>query len=332
YKDILVSLYRRGGSIASFFGEGSRWGVHIDYVTQRDALGSAGSVRWAAQLLKETVLVLPADIVLDLDVETALSAHRASGAPITLILAPPVGGHLARPISVGDDGVISVLGNNSSTEQVFEFVGAFLCESEIVATIPARVAQDTYEQWLPALQELGIKVSSYVASGYWNPLDSMQRYNEAQRVFLYSAYRPEAIEQQADLAGLPRVRYPSIEGHQIAPGIWIGPNHMIHPSARLAPPLCIGEGSSIGHEVELGPEVILGPGVVVDDGATVRSSTIFRKTYVGQLVNIQNRVINRTTIIDVKTEESIHVVDPFLLATDTRAALSTGWSTSFLAV
>jgi NDP-sugar pyrophosphorylase family protein len=332
YKDILVSLYRRGGSIASFFGEGSRWGVHIDYVTQRDALGTAGAVRWAAQLLKETVLVLPADIVLDLDIEAALSAHRASGALVTLVLAPPASDQLVRPISVDADGMVSPRGRNSANEQAFEFVGAFLCEPEIVGTIPARIAQDTYEQWLPALQELDVKVSSYVSSGYWNPLNSMQRYHEAQRVFLYSAYRPEALEQQADLAALPRVRYPSIEGYQIAPGIWIGPNHMIHPSARLAPPLCIGEGSSIGHEVELGPEVILGPGVVVDDGATVRSSTIFRKTYVGQLVNIQNRVINRTTMIDVKTEESIQIVDPFLLATVTRAALSSGWPTRLFAI
>lgn len=327
YKDILVSLYHRGGSIASFFGEGSRWGIHIDYVMQRDALGLAGAVRWAAQLLNETVLVLPADIVLDLDIEAALSAHRTSGAPITLILVAPGSRQLAHPVSIDTDGAVSAIGIDTPSERAFEFVGAFLCEPEVIGTIPTRVAQDTYEQWLPALHKLGIKIASYVSGGYWNPLDTMQHYHEAQRVFLYSAYRPESLVQQPAIAALPRVRYPSIEGHQIAPGIWIGPNHMIHPSARLAPPLCIGEGSSIGHEVELGPDVVLGPGVVVDDGATVRSSTILRKTYVGQLVNIQNRVINRTTMIDIETAESIQVVDPFLLATVTRAALSRGWST-----
>src|SRR5262245_7602438 len=56
YKNLLVSLCNNGGSIASYFGNGSRWGVQIEYLIQREGWGSAGALAWAGQLLTETVL------------------------------------------------------------------------------------------------------------------------------------------------------------------------------------------------------------------------------------------------------------------------------------
>ncbi|MEP7187635.1 MAG: sugar transferase [Roseiflexaceae bacterium] len=103
----------------------------------------------------------------------------------------------------------------------------------------------------------------------------------------------------------------------------MGHNHIIHPSARLAAPLCIGEGCRIGYGVELGPEVVIGSSVVIDDDATIFQSTVLGRTYVGQLVNINNRVIYKTTLIDVQTSESTQVIDPFLLA-ETRVATRHG--------
>lgn len=323
YKDLFASLYQRGGSIASYFGDGSRWGVHIEYVAQREALGSAGAVRWASQLLKDTVLVLPADIVIDLDVEQALADHRASGAKITLILKQ-TGRPAIRPVAVDTAGRVCGFEDPALSNNSLEFTGAYICEPDLLDTIAGRTVYDTYTQWLPLLLQAGVEFAVHQMAGYWNPLSSFYEYQEAQQVYLYSAYTPETPEQQLAIASLPRVRFPSIEGQQIAPGIWVGPNHMIHPSARLAPPLCIGERCSIGRDAELGPEVVLGANVVVEEEATIQASTILRKTYVGQLVNINQRVINQTLMIDTITAESIQVVDAFLLAPVTRAAISTG--------
>src|SRR5215211_1192607 len=90
-KNLFVSLCNRGGSIASHFGNGSRWGVQIEYLTQREGWGSAGALAWASQLLTETVLVLPADSIIDLDIDSALAFHRAHGGLATMVLHEPVG-------------------------------------------------------------------------------------------------------------------------------------------------------------------------------------------------------------------------------------------------
>lgn len=304
YKQLLVSLHQRGGSIAAYFGAGRRWGTQIDYVMQREAWGDAGALRWAAKLVRETILVLPADAVLDLDVDAALAAHQASGAQLTLVTARDPERAAGRPVATGADGRVVAAGAS-----VGAFTGAFLCEPALLQQIPARTHYDVFRDLLPALLAAGSAVHTHETTGYWNPLDTFPAYHEAQRVFLYSAYQP------ADRApALPKVRYPSIEGQQIAPGIWVGQNHMIHPSARLAAPICIAEGCRVGYGVDLGPEVVIGAGVIVDDEATVQSSTILPRTYIGNLVNVQNRLVRHTTMVDLTTSEHTTVVDKFLLA------------------
>ncbi|MEO7912490.1 MAG: sugar transferase [Roseiflexaceae bacterium] len=319
YKDLFVSLCNRGGSIASYFGDGSRWGVQIEYLTQREGWGSAGALAWAGQLLTETVLVLPADSIIDLDIDAALAFHRTHGGLATMILHSSAEDRTAHPVALDERNAVCALSAGRFDGRVLEHTGALLFEPQVLQFIPTRTYFDSYSQLIPALLSAGIPVYGYGMSGYWNGLESFQQYQEAQKVFLYSAYEPAKPE----IEFAQRIRFPSIEGQQIAPGIWVGQNHIIHPSARLAAPICIGEGCRIGYGVELGPEVVIGSSVVIDDDATIFQSTVLDRTYIGQLVNINNRVIYKTTLIDVQTSESTQVIDPFLLA-ETRVSTRRG--------
>jgi NDP-sugar pyrophosphorylase family protein len=322
YKDLFVSLCNRGGSIASYFGNGSRWGVQIEYLIQREGWGSAGALAWAGQLLTETVLVLPADSIIDLDIDAALAFHRAHGGAATMIVHEPAGDSAVHPVYLDEHNAVRAIGAGEYEGQILDHTGAFLFDPQVLQFIPARTYVDSYSQLIPALLSAGMEVHGYHMPGYWNDLESFQKYQEAQRVFLYSAY--ERARPGSEPSQSPRVRFPSIEGQQIAPGIWVGQNHIIHPSARLAAPICIGEGCRIGYGVELGPEVVIGSSVVIDDDATIFQSTVLDRTYVGQLVHITNRVIHKTTLIDTQTSESTQVIDPFLLA-ETRVAAGNGW-------
>ena len=53
--------------------------------------------------------------------------------------------------------------------------------------------------------------------------------------------------------------------------------------------------------------------MVIDDEATIFQSTILDQSYVGQLVNIENRIVYKNLMIDANTAERTEVVDEFLL-------------------
>jgi NDP-sugar pyrophosphorylase family protein len=306
-KRLLVSLYNQGGPIAAYFGSGKRWGVDLEYVAQRESWGSAGSLKWAGRLLDETFLVMPGDALIDLDVAAALAFHQAHGGPATVILHSPLPGSSAPLLNLAPSAQIAEEGRPLSA------TGAFIFEPSVLAHIPGRSHIDILKDLLPAIIAAGEPVHGFQIAGYWSPLDSLSSFQEAQQVVLYSAFKEKAPEMPA---GGPKatVRYHALSSRQIVPGVWVGLNHSIHPSVKIAAPVYIGENSYIGREVEIGPGTVIGSNVVIDDEATVSGSTILSETYIGQLVNVQGRIVTEKTISDPESGETTEVVDPFLLS------------------
>ncbi len=75
-KQIDISLFNKPGEIEAYFGDGKYRGLKLTYHLQREALGDAGSIRRAFPALDEPVLLMPADILIDLDLEGFLSCHE----------------------------------------------------------------------------------------------------------------------------------------------------------------------------------------------------------------------------------------------------------------
>ncbi|MCU0489984.1 MAG: sugar transferase [Chloroflexaceae bacterium] len=312
YKDMLVSLYQQGGQIAAYFGSGSRWGAQIQYVTQQEAWGSAGSLKWASNLLKETVLVLPGHAVFDLDIEAALAFHHQHGGPATAIVQSS--SYRGTTLMQADaQGRLAAIGQGLPNTTLAP-TGAYIFEPDVLQYIAPDRAASCEDDLLPALLRAGVAVFCHQMTGYWNPLDSVRAYYDAQQVYLYSAYRQAHGHLKGNDGPPQQVRYPTMKGRQMAPGIWVSPNTIIHPAAQLAAPLCVDEHCWIDHDVELGPGTVIGAGSIVDYGATLYHSTVLEHTYVGQLVNLEHRIVQANTLIDPTSGDVSPVVDPFLLA------------------
>ena len=88
FKHILVSVHSLAHIIETYFGNGQRWGVSLEYLLQRDTLGSAGALRWAKLHLTDPFIVIPADQIADLDISEAIDRHISQRATATVIVQP----------------------------------------------------------------------------------------------------------------------------------------------------------------------------------------------------------------------------------------------------
>ncbi|NLT53963.1 MAG: NTP transferase domain-containing protein [Actinomycetales bacterium] len=73
-----------GHLIRSFVGDGSRWGLRVDYVEENSPLGTIGPVLRILDGLPENVLVMNGDVLTDLHYAELLSEHERSGSPLTI--------------------------------------------------------------------------------------------------------------------------------------------------------------------------------------------------------------------------------------------------------
>jgi NDP-sugar pyrophosphorylase family protein len=312
HKQILVSLYHLGGSIEAYFGNGERWGVNIEYTLQKDAWGTAGALKWAERSINETCLVLPADRFIDLDIEEILTQHRARKNVATVVVQQQGTGPLVY-LDI-EDQIVTELVDQKHNHQ-WHNTGIYIIEPQVLDKIPARTPFDLNCDLLPKLLVDELPVYGYKAEGYWNEMATFADYHAAQCAYLH-----EDTNGRTYFDTIVR----KLESRQIATGIWVGRNHVIHPSVRLIPPVYIGDNCQIGRDAELGPDVVIGRNVVIDDEASIFQSTILDQTYVGQLVNIENRVVYKNVMIDVNTAERTEVADGFLLGEAQPALVDTG--------
>src|SRR5436190_1837492 len=89
---VTLAIGHLGQLIRSYIGDGSRWGLSIDYTMPEEMpLGTMGPVLRILPSLPEQFLVMNGDVLTDLDYADLMRRHRESGAPLTVAPAakPP---------------------------------------------------------------------------------------------------------------------------------------------------------------------------------------------------------------------------------------------------
>ncbi len=88
FKDLIITVSHLGDVIMNHFGDGSGWGVHIEYYDEKQPLGNAGALFKLRDRLTEDFLLLNADAVFDVDFNRMVSYHKSKGALVTLFTHP----------------------------------------------------------------------------------------------------------------------------------------------------------------------------------------------------------------------------------------------------
>ena len=75
-RDIILSVRYRGDQIREYFGNGSRFGVNITYIEEKERLGTAGSLNLAREILDQTFLMFNGDILANIDLHDFIRFHK----------------------------------------------------------------------------------------------------------------------------------------------------------------------------------------------------------------------------------------------------------------
>ena len=323
-RDVYITIYSNGEQIEQCFGDGERWRVNFEYLLQQEPLGTAGVIRKAKYHIDDTFIVLPADSIIDIDLTAALAYHRESGGIATAILQSSPGFSIGKThtVSLASNGAVVAVGGssndkNSTSDESYCDTGVYIFEAEVLEHIPLDVRYDCSQDLLPALLEAGKVVSGYVNEGYWNPLDTFSAYQHAQRTLF-----DQLISKEDD--GALYADNPYIYARQGPAGVWRDKGTYVHPRATIHPPVYIGTGSQLLADSEIGPNVVVGPYAVVSTGTSIKNSTVLGRTIVGQLLDIENRVVNKSCLIDMRRDE-ITYVDNSAVLTDANPSILSGF-------
>lgn len=88
FTDLIITVSHLGSIIMDYFGDGSRFGVQIQYFNEETPLGNAGALFKMRNELDGDFLLLNADAIFDVDFNRFVDFHHLHGGLVTLFTHP----------------------------------------------------------------------------------------------------------------------------------------------------------------------------------------------------------------------------------------------------
>jgi dTDP-glucose pyrophosphorylase/CBS domain-containing protein len=88
FRNFVFAVCYLGEVIEEHFGDGSRWGVRIDYTREEDGLGTAGALGLIEIPLEQSVVVTNGDVLTDIRYGELLDYHALHKADATMAVRP----------------------------------------------------------------------------------------------------------------------------------------------------------------------------------------------------------------------------------------------------
>ena len=204
-REVVVNLHHRPESVRAALGDGSRFGVHLEYVEEPEILGTSGALDNARHLLDAgTFVVINGKIVTDIDLSEALGTHRRTGALATLVLRSNAARERFSVVETRN-GFITGFGgmprpasdnageNPSPADAPLMFTGIQILEPRIFSYIPRKVFSHSTTDVYPQAIAQGERIAAHVAEGQWFELSTIHRYLEVSLALLHGRGREREV-------------------------------------------------------------------------------------------------------------------------------------------
>lgn len=190
FTELCFTLHYRPEVIRQFLGDGERFGVHIEYRTEDEPLGTAGAVRNCRDFIGgDSVLVMSGDSACDYDLGELYRAHTGG---VTIALAVH-----AEPLPYGlvitdKAGRVTGFVEKPSWERVVTdhvSTGIYVLSPDVLDYVPAGQQYDFARDLFPRLLKEGVPLRGRIMDGYWCDIGTPRAYYQCNLDALDGLYR-----------------------------------------------------------------------------------------------------------------------------------------------
>jgi mannose-1-phosphate guanylyltransferase len=283
YDEVAINVFYLAELVERTFGDGSRFGVKLHYLHERELTGSAGALKQMEGWFDSTFVVVGCDDLTDADLGSLVRFHKARGALATIGLVEAEDVDQYGVVILDDDGRITGFQEKpakGTEKSKLANTGIYVFEPAIFARIPADTFYDFGKQVFPELLRDGLAFYAMKLEGaYWRDIGTPDEYRRA---------------TDDVLCGRVEIRGARATG--------IPPNASVASDARIEGPVRVGENARIASGARIiGPSVI-GDGVRVGEGATLERTIVWNDATIGARATLRDTIVGeRYTVADGTT-------------------------------
>ncbi len=176
FKRFYISVNYRAEMVEEYFKDGSRHGVEIRYLREKDQLGTAGAVGLMPETPDSPVFVMNGDLLTRVDFPGMLDFHEEQNARATMAVRSfdiqvPFG-----VVEVDNHRITGI--EEKPTHQFFVNAGIYVLNPDVVASIPKDQYLDMPTLFSQLMNE-GETTSAFPIHEYWMDIGRKQDFDQA---------------------------------------------------------------------------------------------------------------------------------------------------------
>lgn len=176
-----ISLHYLGDSIRAHFGDGSRWGVSISYVEERERLGTAGALSLLEGPFKAPLLVMNADLLTKVNFRALVDFHTSEKNQATVCVREydfqvPYG-----VVQIQDRKLMGMV--EKPVHRFHVNAGIYCLDPDIVARMPKGEACDMPQLLETVRGRRADGVGCFPIQEYWLDIGRLEDYDRAKREY-----------------------------------------------------------------------------------------------------------------------------------------------------
>jgi mannose-1-phosphate guanylyltransferase len=270
---VVLGTSYKASVFESEFGDGSKLGLQIDYVTESEPLGTGGAIANVTEKLRyDTAMVFNGDVLSGCDLGALLGCHERNGADVTLHLVRVGDPRAFGCVPTDGDGLVTAFLEKTQdppTDQVN--AGSYVFQRAVIDRIPKGRPLSVEREVFPTLLSDEMKVCGYVDASYWRDMGTPDDF----------------VRGSADLVrGI--APSPALHGHR--------GEKLVHDGAAVAPGALLIGGTVVGRGAEIGPGARL-DGAVIFDGVRIEAGSVIERSIIGFGARIGPRALIRDGVI-----------------------------------
>lgn len=182
--DLIMVIGHLGEKIQEYFGDGSSFGVHIEYFVEETPLGTAGSFYYLKDMLKEdTFLMMSGDLMFDIDFDRMVRFHKEHQSAATLFVHPNGHPHDSDLLVLDAEGRAKAFDSKHNVRDYWYDncvnAGIFVFDKAVCDRVPEPVKRNLENDIIKGMIDEGIPVYGYRSPEYVKDVGTVDRINQA---------------------------------------------------------------------------------------------------------------------------------------------------------
>lgn len=188
-KDITLIIGYLGNKIREYFNDGSKFGVNINYIEEKEPLGTAGSFFYLKDCLKDDYFLLAfGDVIFDVDIERMEKFHNEKKSIATLFVHPNSHPFDSDLIVTDDDNKIIKFDSKNSTRNYWYDncvnAGFYILNKEVCELVKSPTKLDLEKDILMDLAQNRKDIYAYSSPEYIKDVGTVERIKKAEEEIL----------------------------------------------------------------------------------------------------------------------------------------------------